>query len=375
MIRNVPCVAGCWGPMLRVMPSVSSSTLSRASAACRGDVRRAARARRQDSVMRADPSWRRVIVAAARVRRQRSVDRRPRRRVTLTAVGGPKRSLDVHVVVGGRVQVGLARARRRLLDAVLGAASSATSSAGGRRALVGLTGDLVLRRRLLGRHRLDVDDAGPRLDHAGQQREVLAQRVALELRRQVHVAQVGVAGEGDAEHLVGLPLVPVGAGVDGEPGVDGHRVVGDVDLERDARRGARVSVTRAKTWNRVSPPVTPCTISVAALGRRLGRVVLAAAVRRRHPVERRQEAEVVEAHRQRAPRRPGRQASVATRTHRSSFGRSSVSTRASPMRRRSSSTMPSRSPSPGSAWAPPPRSSWRHSNRTTADDDRLAARG
>ena len=34
MMRSVPCVAGCCGPMLRVIPSVSSSTLSRASAAC-----------------------------------------------------------------------------------------------------------------------------------------------------------------------------------------------------------------------------------------------------------------------------------------------------------------------------------------------------
>ena len=33
MIRSVPWVAGCCGPMLRVMPSVSSSTLRRASAA------------------------------------------------------------------------------------------------------------------------------------------------------------------------------------------------------------------------------------------------------------------------------------------------------------------------------------------------------
>ena len=77
--------------------------------------------------------------------------------------------------------------------------------------------------------RLDVDDARPRLDHAGQQREVLAQRVALELGRQVHVAQVGVAGEPDAEHLVGLALVPVGAGVDRDPAVD----------DADRRRGRR----------------------------------------------------------------------------------------------------------------------------------------
>jgi hypothetical protein len=33
MMRSVPWVAGCWGPMLRVMPSVSSSTFTRASAA------------------------------------------------------------------------------------------------------------------------------------------------------------------------------------------------------------------------------------------------------------------------------------------------------------------------------------------------------
>ena len=37
-MRSVPWVAGCCGPMLRVMPSVSSSTLTRASAAWRGDV-------------------------------------------------------------------------------------------------------------------------------------------------------------------------------------------------------------------------------------------------------------------------------------------------------------------------------------------------
>ena len=54
----------------------------------------------------------------------------------------------------------------------------------------------------------------------GQQREVLAQRVPLEVARQVDVAQVGVPGEGDAEHLARLALVPVGAGVDRRPGAD-----------------------------------------------------------------------------------------------------------------------------------------------------------
>jgi hypothetical protein len=103
-------------------------------------------------------------------------------------------------------------------------------------------------------HRLDVDDAGPRLHHAGQQGEVLAQRVPLEVAGQVHVAQVGVPGEADAEHLVGLALVPVGAGEHRHPRVDHEVVVGEIGLERDAHV-ARVSVSRASSWKRVSPPV------------------------------------------------------------------------------------------------------------------------
>ena len=154
MMRNVPCVAGCCGPMLSVIPSVSSSTLSRASAAC----------------------------AAMYESCCRSVS-------------------DGHddvTVVGWRPRV--------------------------------RSSSLVVGRR----HRLDVDDAGPRLDHPGQQREVLAQRVALELARQVDVAQVGMTVEADPEHLVGLALVPVGAGVDGDPRVDRERVVGNVGLQRHA---------------------------------------------------------------------------------------------------------------------------------------------
>ena len=53
-----------------------------------------------------------------------------------------------------------------------------------------------------------------------------------------------------------------------------------------------VECTRANTWKRVAPPATPCTISVGALGRRLGGIVLAASPRRRHPVERGEESEV-----------------------------------------------------------------------------------
>ena len=40
-------------------------------------------------------------------------------------------------------------------------------------------------------HGLDVDEAGPRLHDPREQREVLAQRVPLELRREVEVAQAG----------------------------------------------------------------------------------------------------------------------------------------------------------------------------------------
>ena len=206
------------------------------------------------------------------------------------------------LVTGGRRLV-----VRRLLDAVgdgglggglLGRGGAETGvGLVGHRVLGGqLAGDGVLGRGLLGRHRLDVDDARPRLDHPGQQREVLAQRVALELRRQVHVAQVGVAGEGDAEHLVGLPLVPVGAGVDGEPRLDRHRVVGDVDLQRDADVALEVGDPGEDLEAGLATGHALADLG-AALGRRLGRVVLAAAVRRRHPVDRRQVAEVLEAHR------------------------------------------------------------------------------
>ena len=70
---------------------------------------------------------------------------------------------------------------------------------------------------VLAGHGLDVDDAGPRLHDPREQRELLAERVPLELGREVDVAQVGVALEGDAEHLVGLALVPGRTGVDVGP--------------------------------------------------------------------------------------------------------------------------------------------------------------
>src|SRR6266496_1788426 len=52
---------------------------------------------------------------------------------------------------------------------------------------------------------------GPDLGLPGQQGELLAQRVALELLRQEQLGQVGVAVEAHAEQLGGLALVPVGA--------------------------------------------------------------------------------------------------------------------------------------------------------------------
>ena len=74
-------------------------------------------------------------------------------------------------------------------------------------------------------HRLDVHEPGPRLHLAGEQREVLAQRVPLELAGQVQVAQLRVTLEADAVHLPALALVPVGAGVHRHPAVDDGRVL------------------------------------------------------------------------------------------------------------------------------------------------------
>jgi hypothetical protein len=120
----------------------------------------------------------------------------------------------------------------------------------------------------VGRHGLDVDDARPRLDHARQQREVLAQRVALEVRRQVEVAQVGVAGEADAEHLPRLALVPVGAGVDATQSASRALAVGasGTSTLSVSRLVARELDSAARSWKRVSPPVTPWRIAVSRSG-------------------------------------------------------------------------------------------------------------
>src|SRR5262249_5186914 len=67
--------------------------------------------------------------------------------------------------------------------------------------------------------RLDIDDAGPRLDLTRQQGEVLAQWKPFELAGQVDVPESGMTRELEAVHLPGLALVPVGARVH-----VGHRI-------------------------------------------------------------------------------------------------------------------------------------------------------
>ncbi len=119
--------------------------------------------------------------------------------------------------------------------------------------------------------------------------------IALELARQVEVAQVGMTVERDAEHLVRLALVPVGTGEERDPGRHRHRV-GDVGLDGDADVTAGVGEAGQHLEPRLAAGVA--LLDGAGVGRRLGGrrrgVVLALAVRRGHPVDRRQEAEVVE---------------------------------------------------------------------------------
>jgi hypothetical protein len=57
---------------------------------------------------------------------------------------------------------------------------------------------------------------GPGLGDTGGEDEVLAEGVALEALGKKKGVQAGVPLEGDAEHLVGLALVPAGSGVHGD---------------------------------------------------------------------------------------------------------------------------------------------------------------
>src|SRR6266513_4171938 len=76
---------------------------------------------------------------------------------------------------------------------------------------------------------------GPRpgLVPAAGQLEGAAQRVPLEVFRQVELHKVGVAIEGDPEHLGALPLVPVGTAEDRRQA--GHRgaLCGQADVDDD----------------------------------------------------------------------------------------------------------------------------------------------
>jgi hypothetical protein len=76
--------------------------------------------------------------------------------------------------------------------------------------------------------------AGPGLGDACGEDEVLAEGVAFEALRQEQVVQARVAFEGDAEHLVGLALVPAGAGVYGHGRREDGRGVRDRRTEEKA---------------------------------------------------------------------------------------------------------------------------------------------
>src|SRR4051794_40026312 len=181
--RSVPCVAGCCGPMLSTMSPVSSSTLTCASARCR-------------------------YIAGS----------------TSTSGSSPG------VGRRGSVFMRLHRPSPELAPEGRPPAPGWWS--------FGCT-PFFLRGTVVAGHRLDVDEPGPRLHFAREQGEVLAQRVALELGRQVDVAQARVAGELEAVHLPALALVPVGTGIDGDPRLDDRFGLVDVGLQREAEVLAR----------------------------------------------------------------------------------------------------------------------------------------
>ena len=139
---------------------------------------------------------------------QRAVRRRVLRPEVEDHVAGVE--LDVHLRVGEVAQrAGLDLEARACIGVSVVLMSPPRSPLRRSSALGGVV--------VVARHRLDVDEPGPRLHHAREQREVLAQRVPLELRRQVEVAQARVPVEDEAVHLPALALVPVGAGVHRRP--------------------------------------------------------------------------------------------------------------------------------------------------------------
>src|SRR5439155_8268070 len=73
----------------------------------------------------------------------------------------------------------------------------------------------------------------PGLVAAAGQLERAAQRVALEVFRQVELHEVGVAVEGDAEHLGALPFVPVGTAVERSQAGHGRALRRQADMGDD----------------------------------------------------------------------------------------------------------------------------------------------
>src|SRR3954464_3924733 len=153
--RSVPCVAGCCGPMLRIMSPVSSSTFTCASARWR--------------YIAGSISTSGSGVVFMRLHR-RSVRLRGERPAVAPGWSWSFRHTSFVLGVGG-----------------------------------------------FAGHRLDVDEPGPGFHFAREQREILAQRVPFERGRQVEVPQARVALETEAVHLPALALVPVGAGVHRDP--------------------------------------------------------------------------------------------------------------------------------------------------------------
>ena len=142
-------------------------------------------------------------------------------------------------------------------------------------------------------HGLDVDESGPRLHHPRQQRVVLAQRVALELRREVEVAERGMAVEHEAVHLPALALVPVGARVDRHPRLHEEGVLVDVGLQRDAPVARRRLHAREHLEAAVGSGGAVGGLGRLHRRRRVAAGVVATFLRCRHPVDAGDEREEV----------------------------------------------------------------------------------
>ena len=158
------------------------------------------------------------------------------------------------------------------------------------------------RRRLVAvvvaaRHRLDVDDARPRLDASGEEREVLAQRMTLEVARQVDVDEVRSGPRRSMPNISqasrSCQLAPWYTGTQRR---DREVVVGQVGLERDADARARCRHPREHLEAGVAPGVArdhrPRILGLGAVDDDVLLAVHVAAERRRQPVDRRQEVEV-----------------------------------------------------------------------------------